>query len=285
MPAHEPEPAAGARLPVLVRRRGSSDDEDRGPIEIEDLTEVVTRLVARTGPNGPQSPVTQYILAQAELRLAEQLRADVVADEAGQAPPRVLSAVVGHEPFVERALGLSVHHMRRRWPAAGDWYADLVAYLLRPSRHQANRLDTLDRLDEWFTLSAAGFIEALARRQLEVTRDPRGFQISNALYALWPDYEPVVAARERETAWMLQQWLPMYQGLFARYGVRVRPGVDLPAVAWAAASLVNAAARGHSRREDEWCVHAGLVLAAGALETLDGEPMTPERMRVTRTRP
>lgn len=282
MSEHPHEAGVGARLPVLVRRRGSAHDEHRGDVEIEDLTEVLTRLSSRTGPNGPQSPVTQYILAQAEQRLAEQLQADVTPDAAGQVPPRILSAVVGHEPFVERALDLSVHQMRRRWPAAGDWYADLVAYLLRPSRHHTNRVDTLERLEGWFTGSAADFVEALVRRQLEVTRAPTGFHLSNALYALWPDYEPVVAAREREAAWMIDQWLPLYEHFVARYGAQVRPGIDLAAAAWAGASLVNAAARGPAGgREDDWCVHASIVLAAGTLQDADGRLLTPERLSVT----
>lgn len=118
----------GEQVEVKVQPRGGGPEQSRGSIVLEDLGEVVTRIASRRGPSGPNAPITQFMLSEATRHLSERLGQELVEQPlAEDSVPRVLSALIGHEPFVENVLKMSVHQMRRRWPLAGDWYADVIS--------------------------------------------------------------------------------------------------------------------------------------------------------------
>ena len=67
----------GHRRPVYAQGKGESSATLRGHVVIEDLTGVLDRISSRTGPNGPQGEVTQWILSQAARHLAERFSESV----------------------------------------------------------------------------------------------------------------------------------------------------------------------------------------------------------------
>ena len=117
-----------------IQDRGASDTRLRSTLIIEDLSDVLTCISARSGANGPNNPVTQYILSQAAEYLAERLIEDAAPGSGGGSVPRTLSGALGHQPFIESVLNMSQHQMLRRWPLATDWYTDVIHYVMRPSR-------------------------------------------------------------------------------------------------------------------------------------------------------
>lgn len=202
---------------------------------MEDLRGVVTRTASKSGINGPNSPVTQYMLAEAASQLSQRLRGDFT----GTSPPRLLSALIGHEPFVEDRLFMSPHQMRRRWPIAADWYGDLIAYVLRPHRHASNARETLDLVQSWLQLPFGQFVARFASQQATAIQDPQAFGLPSTLYAIWPDYQPVRDAYQTHRNSVAAIWTPLYQLLLNHYRLALRPGVRLDDLCWALDGLVT----------------------------------------------
>lgn len=226
-------------MPVVVQGRAARRPEPRGEVVIGDLREVLTRISVRSGANGPQGPVTQYLLARAAEHLSAQLTGDALGRADREPVPRVLSALLGHEPFVENVLGMSAHQMRRRWPLATDWYADVVSYVLRPNRWTANHVAVLSEFETWLTRPAGEFLKLLGQHQLQACRAAELFRLGDVLSDLWPDYPPVMRARAVEHSWRLRRWMPVYAIVLEHYGLRVRSGADFEVVAWAVAALIT----------------------------------------------
>ena len=148
------EGTPGESAEVWIQDRGSAKAGLRGTIVIEDLSGVLTSISSRSGANGPNNPVTQYILAEAADYLAERL----IEDASGETVPRTLSSALGHQPFIESVLNMSQHQMLRRWPLATDWYQDVVNYIMRPSRFARATVEVRAHFEAWTTGSLGEFI-------------------------------------------------------------------------------------------------------------------------------
>ncbi|MCE1180682.1 MAG: hypothetical protein LWW86_16835 [Micrococcales bacterium] len=267
---------------ILVRDRGGKVARSRGTIELEDLSRVVTRIAARTGPNGPNSPVTQYLLREASNQLCERLMGDL-GEDVTSAPLRVLSALIGHEPFVENSLNISAHHMRRRWPIASDWYADLISYVLRPQRYAVNEEQARAEMAVWGPLPLGELIDRLAEQQALASTDRQLFRLAEMLFVIWPQYAQIQQAYADYRQTVEDFWIPVYQQLMELYGLRVRPGVDLADMAWMLETLVSQAGRDHTLRyaAAHTPAHAARLTRtyiAGALESADGRLLTLEEL-------
>jgi hypothetical protein len=279
----------GQQAEVRAQPKGGGAERVIGSVVIEDLTDVLDRISTRRGPSGPQSPVTQYILAQAAGTLLGRLKEDTVTTEERDSVPRVLSSLIGHEPFVETRLGLSVHHMRRRWPTAANWYADLVNYILRPSRFDAIAREAALHLPQWLGMSLGELARAFGDQQLRATQDDQLMRLAETIEALWPDYEPVRLAARRYQEAAHAMWAPVYESLMCTYRLRMREGVELRDFVWMFNSLVTQEARQRTvLPELSWCLdsiagdtrsytsRAAMIFVAGATVSLDGNAMTLE---------
>ncbi len=278
----------GDRVRVTVRRRSSdSAPADRGEVVIEDLSGVVTRLSARAGPNGPQGAVTQWMLREASAHLAEQLATDLAPRESGEAMPRILSALVGHEPFVKGVLDASIHQLNRRWPIASDWYADLIAYIMRPRPAAVNMTEMGAYVGEDDDVSLADLVSGLARFQLAVIRDPQVFTLAETLRTLWPDHPEVQAAYARVQDAQFEQATELVEFALSAYGLHLRPGVTAFDVVWAIQALSSWDYREERIRPDRSdpadpvdgagrprSARAVLQYLAGALQDRDGAALT-----------
>lgn len=224
----------GDEVEVRVHSRSGREEVTRGTIVIQDLDQVLRNLPFQ-GANGPRSPVTQYLLQEAAGHMTQRLGRLPADSSAGTDDEdrivRLLSMLVGHEPFVTNTLGLSVHQMRRRWPVAADWYSDLVRYILHTTTVNVDDR-TAREGDYWRTLTLGEFIRlAVTDRQTSFLR-PELVPLSLAIQSMWPDYGPVreaVVAGERRMA----EWSGPIGALFAGFGLRLRPGVTLGEVLWA----------------------------------------------------
>ncbi len=260
------EGVPGECVPIWAQRHGQSTPEYLGDVVIEDLTGVLTRIQAKKGANGPQGPMTQFILAAATRRLDERLGTDFEGIANAEPVPRILSALIGHEPFVQDALGLSVNQMRRRWPMATDWYGDLIAYILRPQRHETNYALLVEELPQWEHLPLGEYIAALAEQQLRVSLTPELYRLSDTIRWLWPNHEAAKAAQRAEMTALLEVWRPLFVETFDRYGLQLRKEVDLTEVSWLANALISWEA--HQRTVDpdfmRWHSPTGAQSSMGA---------------------
>lgn len=233
------EGTPGQCVAIWAQRHGGSTPEYLGDIVIEDLTGVLTRIQAKKGANGPQGPMTQFILAAAARRLDERLGTDFEGTDKAEPVPRILSALIGHEPFVQDALGLSVNQMRRRWPMATDWYGDLIAYILRPQRHQTNSAMLAEDMPHWQHLPLGEYITAVAEQQLAVSLIPELYRLSDTIRWLWPNHEAARAAQRVEMITLLEMWGPLFLEAFRHYGLHLRHEVSITEVAWLANALIS----------------------------------------------
>ncbi|MFT3876307.1 MAG: hypothetical protein QM708_07800 [Propioniciclava sp.] len=228
----------GEKSPVWVQDRGGSEMRLRGHILIEDLGGVITSISSRTGANGPLNPVTQYMLSEAVHHLAERLTDDLLTEGSGpNGAPRILSSALGHQPFVESVLRMSQHQMLRRWPTATDWYADVIAYLMRPGRSAPRPEDLRTTFMTASTSNLGEFVRAFAYRRYTYTNSPKLVQLAEAIQCLWPEYPPVRAAIEERMRSLRELYAPLYAAALHSYGLHPRPGIDLASVAWMFTSL------------------------------------------------
>lgn len=226
------EASPGDEAEVWVRDRGSNSPRLRGTVVIEDLTCVLTRIANRSGANGPQSPVTQYILSQAAEHLAERLIGDIGNPAEGESVPRTLSGTLGHQPFIETTLGMSQHQMLRRWPLATDWYTDVINYVLRPSRFGSVHITTAENITDWSKGTLGEFLRLFTEHQVASFGDRRQIRMAEALQSLWPDYPPVKDAIVAYRKMVKNTWLPLYQTAMQIYGLGFRPGVAPEELGW-----------------------------------------------------
>lgn len=269
---------SGETVEIVVRDRGSRVEGSRGTIVVEDLSDVVSRTLSLTGPNGPNAPITQYILKEAARQLSDRLLGDL-SHEWDPEAPKVLSALIGHEPFVERSLNLSAHHMRRRWPMAADWYADLLSYALRPQRYTRNEQDVLSEIPGWLKLPFGGFVRQFAGHQVWATQDAELFRLADTLYTIWPDYEPIQKSYRQYRSVIQGTWSPLYEQLLGLYRLRLRPEVDMAEICWVLDLVVNQI--GHEQalnydkeRAGEKASRVILTYINGAVTSEDGAPLT-----------
>ncbi len=240
MQCHVPDTYEG-QTEVWAQRRRRDTPELVGWVEPEDLGDVLTHLVSRRAPNGPEGPMTQYLLAQAAHLLARRLRedADTVTDPNEERAPRVLSALVGHETFVAEHLGLSVNQMRRRWPLAADWYDDLLAYVLRPQRHRFNHDAFVDQFATWLTLPMGDIIGRLIESQVMIAQDDLVYGLAETLQWMWPRSGRVRQALIHERETIRAFYRPVALRMLAVYDIRLRPGTDVDELLWAINALVS----------------------------------------------
>lgn len=258
------EYAVGDEVRIELQPRGGGEPEYRGTVVIEDLTGVVTRTASTRGVNGPQSPVTQFLLAQAAQHLNEAFVRDMDSLPDAGAVPRLLSAAVGHEPFIEQTLNLSVHHMRRRWPLAGDWYADLVSYILSSGR-AGYLMVSDDQWLEWVELPLGELLGRVAERMQRTFHESVWFPLSQTMRAMWPNYEPVKEAVRREEQFLHENWRALFAVLADHYGLRFHPEVDVGELLWATVAMADVEAR-HRRLENESPLMSTRALRPGAVD-------------------
>lgn len=223
---------------MWAQRHGRGQPSLVGEVVIEDLRDVLTRILMRKGANGPQGPVTQYLLAAGAEHLATRMGEDFRPQVSGESVPRILSALIGHEPFVEDTLGLSVNQLRRRWPAAADWYSDLVAYILRPQRHDINMEDVLNSLPAWQTLRLGDLVAAVTEHQLIAAQSDL-YRLADTIRWLWPTHPAVREAQRAELAAVVENWYPILFDAMQRYRLRLREGVGALELTWLANSLTS----------------------------------------------
>ncbi len=266
-----------------MQDRGATAPRLRGEVVIEDLSDVLTSISSRTGANGPNNPVTQYILAQAASYLAERLLEDAQSNDS---VPRTLSGSLGHQPFIESVLNMSQHQMLRRWPLATDWYQDVINYVMRPSRFNKQMVDTHNKFREWSQGTFGDFVRAFASTTFDTGEDPQVLRLAEALQLIWPDYPPVKNAVRIYRRQVNEIWEPLYLKAMTLYGLRPRPEASLDEVAWAFNAL-------HSRETWErlgdptmanhkapdgtpWTYtgRGGLMIICGAVTDLEGRGLS-----------
>ncbi|WP_040159140.1 hypothetical protein [Nigerium massiliense] len=228
------EGVPGQEVEVWIQDKGGTKPQLRGTVVIEDLRDVLTCISSRSGANGPQSPVTQYILKQAASHLAERLLDDAGPIRDGrESVPRTLSGSLGHQPFIESVLNMSQHQMLRRWPLANDWYQDVIHYVMRPSRFDTQTHIAFENLQAWSAGSMGDFLKRFAENAFDMHDDPKIVRMAEALQSLWPDYPPVRDAMIAYRQQVRDIWVPLYERALHHYGLTLRPGVELFDMAWA----------------------------------------------------
>ena len=269
----------GAEVPVRIINPEENREQERGTVVLEDLRDILHEIAHRDGPNGPQSPVTQYILREAATHLAAALVADVTG-ERGEVPA-VLATLVGHDSFA-KVLGISRNQMRRRWPLASAWYADLIAYALRPQRYSTHAVGVLEQLPAWMDGPLGVLIAQFAGAEVASSQDPHLYRLGDTIMTMWPDYPPVRQALAVYRQSVADLWAQVYLGILARYGLRLRDEIQIEDACWVFQALV--VREGQERRIDPATRTSGipgvaaaplsalaiLVYVAGATVTLDG---------------
>ncbi len=183
--------------------------------------------------------MTQFILSAAASQLHDRLSLEPGDSGTHESVPRVLSALVGHEPFVQNQLGLSVNQMRRRWPQAMDWYEDLLAYILRPHRHGPNRDHMAMFFDYWKNLSLGELIAKLTQHQIDVSSDVEQYRLSDTVMWLWPEAPAVKRALEVEMECIYEFWNDIIERTAELYGLRFRLGIQARDITWAGNALLT----------------------------------------------
>lgn len=285
------EGVPGEEAEVWVQDRGAAAPRLRGRIVIEDLTDVLTTISSRNGANGPNNPVTQYILAQAAEYLAERLIEDAApARDGREAVPRTLSGALGHQPFIESVLNMSQHQMLRRWPLATDWYVDVINYVMRPSRFTRATAEVAKHFEEWSSGRLGDFVRHFSDTVFMLDGDPQVLRMAEALQALWPEYPPVKQATLAYHQQIQTMWVPLYAEAMRRYGLRIRPEYSMAELGWAFNALQTretwerlAGLDTTSKRSfdaSRWSItaRAGIMVMAGALLGEDGTCYTPSEL-------
>lgn len=287
----------GERVAVTANRRGSREPTVVGHVRLEDLTPVVVRTASANGPNGPQGPMTQFILAEAVRHLSAQLGEDIQPKGGREPVPRVLSVLVGHERFVEEVLGISINQMRRRWPSATDWYADLLAYILRPSRHDANYAQLREALPGWLELPLGEFSRNLAGAQISQALDVNLYGLADTVRWLWPEHPVVRSSLAASLGALYELWIPILYQVFGVYGLLPREGIEAEEMAWTLNALMSW--ESHQWSIDQQLVQyvdpsdgrrrsrtsrTAMVYLLGACESVDGEPLTLPALYARRPR-
>ncbi len=285
------EGTPGEQAEVWIQDRGSSTPRLRGRIEIEDLSDVLTCISARSGANGPNNPVTQYILAQAAQYLAERLIEDAnPVRDGGESVPRTLSGALGHQPFIESVLNMSQHQMLRRWPLATDWYQDVINYVMRPSRFTKATDEVARRFDQWTSGRLGEFVRQFSDTVFVLDGDPQVLRVAEALQSLWPDYPPVKQATLTYHQQIQTMWVPLYAEGMRRYGLKLRPEFTMAELGWAVnalqtretwerlAGLETTARSGLDGRPWSITARAGVMVLAGVMVGEDGTVYTPTQL-------
>lgn len=272
--------ALGTAVPVTILNLADRTLADRGTVVLEDLRDILREIAYREGPNGPQAPVTQYLLREGATHLAAALTGDVTGNQ--DEVPAVLATLVGHDSFATKVLGVSRNQMRRRWPLASSWYADLISYALRPQRYSIDAVAVLRQLPAWLDGPLGDLVARFAASEVASSQDPHLYRLGDTIMTLWPDYPPVRQALQVYRQSILAVWAPVYQGIFARYGLRLADGVGIDDACWVFQALITR--EGQERRIDpqtRMCAypgvaaatlsaHAVLMYLAGATRTTEG---------------
>jgi hypothetical protein len=196
------------------------------PVTIEDLTAVVSR--ALPGRNtGANSPMTQFLLGAGVERLAKGLKglSDADADADGVPTPAVLSLLVGYDA-VATSVGLAKNQMRRRWPTAGAWYADLTSYLLRPSRFDNTTAAASQTVQLYLDLPFGVAFDRLAEWRLASPAETDIYDLFSLMRQLLPGYEPVREVVDRLGPEPSPDLTALFENLLAAYGLQAREGVE-----------------------------------------------------------
>lgn len=282
------EAQPGDEVPIWIQDRGGRGLRLRGHIVIEDLRPVLSAIATQQGANGPQNPVTQYMLAEASHYLADRLLDDGQPTNDGRASvPRTLSSALGHQPFVETVLGMSQHQMLRRWPLASDWYTDVINYVMRPARFTSPSSPLAPQLVEHATGPLGDLIRFFVDESYRLAAASRTIRVAEALQTLWPDYPPVRHAMASYRHEVLEQYVPLYNAIIAAYDLRPHRDIDLTAISWAfnalsSRNIIEQLADQNPIRVDAhgtpWTLAAYncLLLVAGSCTDHAGRTLPPE---------
>lgn len=285
------EGVPGETAEVWVQERGGGALRLRGEVVIEDLRPVLTSIASRSGANGPQNPVTQFMLREASSRLAERLVGDhrLNGPRSTDHVPRLLSSALGHQPFIETTLQMSQHQMLRRWPQASAWYTDVITYMLRSSRYTDIDRQLTAQTPTWATDTLGGFIRRLSDQASMIGHHHNERRVAEALQILWPDFPPVQRAISNRKDDLRRRWLPLCAATLTAYGLRLRHGVTPEMVIWTIDALNERAsmeklsglatpqsiAAGQTWSASAW---ASLVVLSGACEDDQGNAFSPSEL-------
>lgn len=284
------EGTPGEEAEVWIQDKGAHSPRLRARLVIEDLSEVLTSISSRNGANGPNNPVTQYILAQAAEYLAERLIDDANPGRDGRdSVPRTLSSALGHQPFIEGVLNMSQHQMLRRWPLATDWYQDVINYVMRPSRFTRATDEVAKQFEIWAQGSLGDLMRNFSDTVFRIDGDPKVLRMAEALQALWPEYPPVKAATITYHQQIQTMWAPLYERVLNNYGLQVRPELTFAELGWGLNALQTRetwerlAGIENEQRPlggHRWTITArdSLILLAGGVTGVDGTVYSPTEL-------
>lgn len=261
---------------VWVTGRTTGVRECRGDIVLTDLRGVVTRTLAADGSNGPNSAVTQYILAAAEKRLYDGLRNALGEDLPGR-DPALLSRMVPLETFGAEVLDISRNNLRRRWATSADWLEDVIAYALRPGRADDHASAAVARASAMVGAPLGRLIDAVAAGEVEAERNPGHFALAEMIRTVWPDHPAVRRSQATHDEYAMRWWVPVYAHLLDEYGLRLLPGLDLAEFAWPLLALVDHEARtpGPPGRS---ALTIRVLIAGGTIDRATGARLTPDEV-------
>lgn len=231
---------------MWIQDKGGIKPRLRGHIVIEDLRPVLSTIATRQGANGPQNPVTQYMLAEASNYLADRLLDDGrIDDEVGpHDPPHIVGRAgtptvrgerLGDEPTSD-AAGAG-HGLPTGTPTSSTTSCVPRASPAPPPR-------SLPNSSSWGKGPLGGVVRFLIdeanrprrpRAPFGWRRPRRRCGRTTRLFA------------RRRTPIVARSWNCMCrpsEGLMVTYGLRPHPGVNVAAISWVLQRLVLAQ---HSR--------------------------------------
>lgn len=271
--------STGGAEKVWVTGRTTGVPECRGDIVLTDLRGVVTHTLADDGPNGPNGPVTQYILAAAEKRLYNGLRNALGGGDGLDRDAALLSRMVPLETFGPDVLDISRNNLRRRWATSTDWLDDVIAYSLRPGRADSHARAAVARASAMIGGPLGRLIDAVAAGEVEAERDPGRFALAEMIRMVWPEHPAVRRSQATHDEYAMRWWAPVYEHILDAYGLRLLPGLDMDDFAWPLLALVDHEARtpGPAGRS---ALTIRVLIAGGVADRRTGARLTPEEIAV-----
>ncbi|WP_288813568.1 hypothetical protein [uncultured Gordonia sp.] len=261
---------------VWVKGRTTGVRESRGTVNVTDLRGVVTHTLADEGPNGPNGTVTQYILSAAEKQLYDGLRNALGENEMSR-DAALLGRMIPLETFGPDVLDISRNNLRRRWATSTDWLDDVIAYSLRPGRADDHARAAVARAAALIGEPLGQLIDAVAAGEVEAERDPGRFALAEMIRTMWPEHPAVRRSQATLDEYAMRWWVPVYQHLLDRYGLRLLPGLDIEEFAWPLLALVDHEARTPTNGGRS-ALAIRVLVSGGTVDAATGSRLTPDEV-------